>query len=335
MTTNPSSTVSPLLQVKHLSKRFPIRRGFWNRQVGAVQAVTNVSFNVKAGETLGIVGESGCGKSTLGRSILQLLRPSEGQVLLDGHDLTQLKNRQLRPLRRHMQMVFQNPYSSLNPRMSIRDTLAEPLIVHKMAKGSELQSRLEQLIDQVGLPQTALKKFPHEFSGGQRQRVGIARALALNPKLIVADEPVSALDVSVQAQILNLLKTLRSELGLTYLFIAHNLDVVRYISDRVVVMYLGQVVELTDAQTLYEAPLHPYTQALLAAAPVANVEEAKARLASRTLLEGDPPNPADPPNGCRFHTRCPHVTDRCRVEMPQLKAVKPGHEVACHLTELL
>jgi oligopeptide transport system ATP-binding protein len=329
----------PLLRLEGVSKYFPIRRGFFNRTVGAVQAVNQVSLTVYPGETLGIVGESGCGKSTLGRCILQLMRPTAGKVLLsrsanslesgdvDAVNLTGLSSHQLRPLRREMQIVFQNPYSSLDPRMSIGDTLAEPLIVHRLFKGAALRKRVHELLDRVGLPADAAQRYPHEFSGGQRQRVGIARAIALNPRFIVADEPVSALDVSIQAQILNLLADLRQELGMTYLFIAHNLSVVEYISDRVAVMYLGGIVELAPARALYETPLHPYTQALLSAIPLPDPEADRSK---RILLSGDLPNPAYPPSGCRFHTRCPYVVDRCRQEVPESIEYHPGHFAACH-----
>jgi oligopeptide/dipeptide ABC transporter ATP-binding protein len=320
--------MEPLLRCKNLTRHFPIRKGFFNRTVGAVQAVSNVSFDLYPGETLGLVGESGCGKSTLGRCVLQLIRPTAGQVFLEGEELTTRSDKALRPLRQKMQIVFQNPYSSLDPRMTIGDAIAEPLVIHRLAQGAALRQRVSELIDRVGLPKDAAERYPHEFSGGQRQRVGIARALALNPKFIVADEPVSALDVSVQAQILNLLDDLQQSLGLSYLFIAHNLGVVEYISDRVAVMYLGQIVELAPKAALYQNPLHPYTQALLSAAPIPDPSR---RGHPRLLLEGDLPSPANPPTGCRFHTRCPHVIDRCKSEMPTLQPLgAPGHQVACH-----
>jgi oligopeptide/dipeptide ABC transporter ATP-binding protein len=323
--------VQPLIEIQGLTKHFPVRRGFFNRTVGQVQAVSDVSLTVYPGETLGVVGESGCGKSTLGRCILQLIRPTAGSVRLLGQELTTLSGHQLRPLRRQMQIVFQNPYSSLDPRMTIGDTLSEPFLIHRAASGQALRQQVDGLLDKVGLPRDAYDRFPHEFSGGQRQRVGIARALALNPKFIVADEPVSALDVSIQAQILNLLDDLKREMGLTYLFIAHNLSVVEYISDRVVVMYLGRVVEVAPAAALYERPLHPYTEALMDAVPVANPAEARARRAHRKLLEGDPPNPMNPPAGCAFHPRCPYAVERCRTEPPQLVDYGNGHLAACHL----
>lgn len=323
----PSAPPQPFIKLEKLSKHFPIHKGFFNRKVGEVQAVTEIDLDIYAGETLGVVGESGCGKSTLGRSILQLLRPSAGRVLLDGTDLCTLSNRQLQPLRREMQIVFQNPYSSLDPRMTIGETVAEPLKVHHLYKGPALTQRVAELLDMVGLPRDAFRRYPHEFSGGQRQRVGIARAIALNPRFIVADEPVSALDVSVQAQILNLLDDLKKEFKLTYLFIAHNLSVVEYISDRVAVMYLGKIVEMAPASSLYHQPLHPYTKALLSAIPV---PDPTVDLSQRVLLQGDLPSPSNPPSGCRFHTRCPYVVDKCRSEVPAGIEYLPGHVAYCH-----
>jgi len=317
----------PLIRLEGLTKHFPIHKGFFNRQVGEVQAVTNVDLTIYQGETLGVVGESGCGKSTLGRTILQLLRPSAGHVYLDNRDLTELNNRQLQPLRKDMQMIFQNPYSSLDPRMTIGETVAEPLQVHHLYKGKALENRVYELLDMVGLPRDAYRRYPHEFSGGQRQRVGIARAISLNPRFIVADEPVSALDVSIQAQILNLLDDLKKTFNLTYLFIAHNLSVVEYISDRVAVMYLGKIVEVAPASSLYKMPLHPYTKALLSAIPL---PDPTVDHSQRVLLQGDLPNPANPPTGCRFHTRCPYVIERCRVEVPQGIEYLPGHIGYCH-----
>ncbi|MEB3287539.1 MAG: dipeptide ABC transporter ATP-binding protein [Vampirovibrionales bacterium] len=325
----PVSLTEPLIQLEHLSKRFPIRKGLFNRQVGEVQAVSDINMSIYPGETLGLVGESGCGKSTLGRCILQLIRPSEGKVIYAGQDLAKLSHQALRPLRKDLQIVFQNPYSSLNPRMTIGDTLAEPLQIHRLATGSGMRSRVQELLDMVGLPRDAAERYPHEFSGGQRQRVGIARALALNPRFIVADEPVSALDVSVQAQILNLLQSLKKDLGLTYLFIAHNLSVVEYISDRVMVMYLGQIVEIAPAKTLYKNPLHPYTKALMSAIPLPDPVLAR-KEDNRIRLVGDLPNPANPPAGCRFHTRCPYATQRCQVEVPQAVEYEPGHTAYCY-----
>ncbi len=328
---NSTSTVStqakPLIQIQGLSKHFPIHKGFFNRKVGDVQAVTDVDLTIYEGETLGLVGESGCGKSTLGRCILQLIRPTAGSVLFEGEDLTQLSNAQLRPLRQKMQLIFQNPYSSLNPRMTIGEILKEPLEIHKLYMGKALRQRIDELLDMVGLPKDAFDRYPHEFSGGQRQRVGIARALALNPKFIVADEPVSALDVSIQAQILNLLADLKKEFNLTYLFIAHNLSVVEYISDRVAVMYLGKIAEVAPARELYQKPLHPYTKALLSAIPV---PDPTVDHSQRIYLEGDLPNPANPPSGCRFHTRCPYVIDKCRQEIPMGIEYLPQHIGFCH-----
>ncbi len=322
-----SNTDSPLIELKGLTKHFPIHKGFFNRKVGEVQAVTNIDLTIYPGETLGLVGESGCGKSTVGRCILQLLRPSLGEVFLEGQELTQLSNRDIRPLRKDMQIVFQNPYSSLNPRMSIGDILSEPLKIHKVASGKAITQQVYELLDMVGLPRDSFQRYPHEFSGGQRQRVGIARAIALKPKFIVADEPVSALDVSVQAQILNLLDDLKKEFNLTYLFIAHNLSVVEYISDRVVVMYLGKLAEVAPSRELYEKPLHPYTKALLSAIPV---PDPSIDHSDRMFLEGDLPSPADPPRGCRFHTRCPYVTDICREKEPEGIEYLPGHIGYCH-----
>ncbi len=317
----------PLVRLEHLTKHFPIHKGFFNRKVGAVQAVTDVNLTIYEGETLGLVGESGCGKSTVGRTILQLLRPTSGKVYLGDTELTGLDARALRPLRKQMQIVFQNPYSSLDPRMTIEDTIAEPLQVHRLYSGPALQARVLELLDMVGLPRDAARRYPHEFSGGQRQRVGIARAIALNPRFIVADEPVSALDVSIQAQILNLLDDLKRQFNLTYLFIAHNLSVVEYISDRVAVMYLGKIVEVAPARQLYDRPLHPYTQALLSAIPV---PDPTVDHSSRVLLQGDLPNPANPPSGCRFHTRCPFAVEQCRLEVPAGIEYLPGHIAYCH-----
>jgi oligopeptide transport system ATP-binding protein len=325
MATHP--TTDPLIRLEGLTKHFPIHKGFFNRKVGEVHAVTDIDLAIYPGETLGLVGESGCGKSTVGRCILQLLRPTEGSVYLEGTDLTRLSNSALRPLRKDMQIIFQNPYSSLNPRMAIGETIAEPLKIHHVAGGAELTRRVYDLLEMVGLPRDAFYRYPHEFSGGQRQRVGIARAIALNPKFIVADEPVSALDVSIQAQILNLLDDLKKEFNLTYLFIAHNLSVVEYISDRVVVMYLGKIAEVAPAGELYERPLHPYTQALLSAIPIPDPEASHEH---RLRLEGDLPSPAHPPSGCRFHTRCPYATEICKEKEPQGIEYFPGHIGYCH-----
>ncbi len=327
---NASATVGdagrPLLDAVDVKVHFPIKGGLLGRQVGAVRAVDGVSLGVKPGETLGLVGESGCGKSTLGRAVLQLIRPTGGKVIFDGTDLTTISQAQVRPLRSRMQMVFQDPYSSLNGRMTVGDIIQEPLINFNRGSGRERRERVEELLKIVGLQPYHVNRFPHQFSGGQRQRVGIARALALNPSFIVADEPVSALDVSVQAQILNLLEKLQNDLGLTYLFIAHNLSVVKHISDRVAVMYLGRIVEIADAERLYDAPLHPYTQALMSAIPSPNPVTERTR--ERIVLQGDVPSPVNPPQGCHFHTRCPLVMPICREQDPVLQG-PARHQVAC------
>ncbi len=322
-----------LLEVKDLKKHFPIHRGIvFRREVGAVKAVDGISFDVLKGETLGLVGESGCGKSTTGRLILRLIEPTSGSVRFGGTELVSLKDRDMRPMRRRMQIVFQNPYGSLDPRMMVGDSIAEPLRVHKLMDGKQIQQRVKELLERVGMSPTYANRYPHEFSGGQRQRIGIARALAINPEFIVADEPVSALDVSVQAQVLNLLADLQDEFKLTYLFIAHNLATVQHISDRVAVMYLGKMVELATSDRLYSEPKHPYTQALLSAAPIADPTQRKR---DRILLQGDLPSPVNPPSGCRFHTRCPLVNEvpnnLCKTEDPPLGDVGGGHMVACHL----
>ena len=320
-----------LLVVEGLKKHFPVTRGIvFQRQIAAVKAVDDVSFTVKRGETLGVVGESGCGKSTMARCIMRLIEPTAGRVEFEGREITGLSRHELRPLRREMMMVFQDPYASLNPRKRVGAIVGEALEVHRLGTAAEIKERVQELLDIVGLNPEHYNRFPHEFSGGQRQRIGVARALAVNPKLIVCDEPVSALDVSVQAQILNLLKNLQKEFGLTYIFIAHDLNVVRHISDRVMVMYLGHAVELATKDTLYHQPLHPYTGALLSAVPVPNPEAARSR--QQILLEGDVPSPINPPSGCWFHTRCPrHHPGECDVREPQLAATAVGgHEVACH-----
>ncbi|MBF8379002.1 dipeptide ABC transporter ATP-binding protein [Alicyclobacillus mali] len=316
-----------VLEVQDLKKYFPIKSGVMKRTVGHVRAVDGVSFQVKPGETLGIVGESGCGKSTTGRMIMRLTAPTSGKIILDGQDITHAKGAELRASRRKSQMVFQDPYASLNPRMSVGESIAEPLIVNKVLSRSEAFERAGELLKTVGLRAGDINRYPHEFSGGQRQRIGIARALALNPKLIVADEAVSALDVSIQSQILNLLMDLKHQFNLSYLFISHNLAVVRHISDRVGVMYLGHLVEIGPKQSLYHDPLHPYTQALLSAAP----EPSRTKRRERIILQGDVPSPANPPSGCPFHTRCPRVMDVCRQTMPKPVQVHPDHWVACHL----
>ena len=318
---------APVLEVADLKKHFPVKKGVIRRTVGYVYAVDGVSFRVGEGETVGLVGESGCGKSTVARTVLRLLEPTAGSIRLAGHDITHLSKSALRPHRRDMQIIFQDPFSSLNPRMSAGDIVAEPLEVHGLVRGKDKADRTAELFKQVGLSPAQMKSFPHEFSGGQRQRVSIARALALNPKLIIADEPVSALDVSIQAQVINLMMDLQREKKLSYLFIAHGLAVVEHISHRVAVMYLGKIVEYTDKATLFRQPLHPYTEALLAAVPVPNPKLKRVR----RHLAGDVPSPVNPPSGCPFHTRCAYAEARCRSEVPQLREVAPGHWVSCHL----
>ena len=320
-----------LLRVEGLKKYFPIRRGVFQRHVGDVKAVDGVSFNVYRGETLGLVGESGCGKTTTGRTIIRLYEPTEGHVYFEGTDLAQIKGRELRQIRRKMQMIFQDPYASLSPRMNVLGIVGEPLEVHNAARGQERKDRVAQLLEMVGLDPAYMSRYPHEFSGGQRQRIGLARSLALNPDLIICDEPISALDVSIQAQVVNLLEDLQDQLGLTYMFIAHDLSMVRHISDRVAVMYRGKIVELTDRETLYSNPLHPYTQALLSAVPVPDpfIEERRQRI----ILEGDLPSPADPPVGCNFNTRCPVAIDTCFEVDPEFVEVEEGHHCACHLVQ--
>ncbi len=325
-TRNPAE---PLLTVTDLVKHFPIRKGFFSRTVGHVRAVDGVSFSVYRGETLGLVGESGCGKTTTGRCILRLIEPTSGSVRYDGQEVLGLRRHDLRTLRRRMQIVFQDPYSSLNPRKTVRSMLAEVLTVHRLASRGEVQDRVNALLRQVGLSPSQAGRYPHEFSGGQRQRLGIARALAVSPELIVADEPVSALDVSIQAQIVNLLRDLQRDLKLTYVFIAHDLSVVEHISDRVAVMYLGKLVELAPSGDLYHEPRHPYTVSLLSAIPVPDPE----RTTRRIVLKGDVPSPAHPPSGCRFHPRCFMARERCATEEPALREVAPGHVSACHFAE--
>jgi oligopeptide transport system ATP-binding protein len=318
-----------LLSVKNLKMHFPITQGIiLQRQVGSVKAVDDISFNIQQGETLGLVGESGCGKSTTGRAILQLYKPTAGSVEFNGRDLVKLKGGEMRRMRRELQMIFQDPYASLNPRMTVGSIIGEPLEIHNLAKGREKTERVQELLRTVGLNPYFANRYPHEFSGGQRQRIGIARALAVEPKFIVCDEPISALDVSIQAQIINLLEELQEKLGLTYLFIAHDLSVVRHISDRVAVMYVGKIVEITDRNTIFEDPLHPYTRALLSAIPVPDPVLEKKR--TRVILIGDVPSPVNPPAGCRFNPRCPYAEDNCRVDEPPLAEVRPGHFVACH-----
>ncbi|UZJ78313.1 ABC transporter ATP-binding protein [Fictibacillus sp. KU28468] len=317
----------PLVKVENLKKHFPIKGGVLGKTVGEVKAVDGVSFTIQKGETLGLVGESGCGKSTTGRMLLRLLEPSDGKIYFEGQDVTALSSNAMRKMRREMQMVFQDPFASLNPRHTVEKILEEPLIVHGVKDTKERKRRVKELLEVVGLSSYHAKRYPHQFSGGQRQRIGIARALAVNPKLIIADEPVSALDVSIQSQVLNLLQDLQQEFGLTYLFIAHDLGVVRHISDRVGVMYLGRIVELSDSEQLYDNPMHPYTQALLSAVPIPDVEVKKERI----ILKGDVPSPSNPPKGCAFHTRCPQAMDVCAAERPVFKEAEKGHYVACHL----
>ena len=323
-----SSASHPLLDVRDLKKHFPITKGFFSKVVGQVHAVDGVSFQIAPGETLGLVGESGCGKSTVGRTLLKLLEPTSGSIRVNGTDITALPPADMLPYRQRMQMIYQDPYASLNPRMSAGEIVGEPLVIHGVGTDAERKERVAYLFDRVGLRPELRYSYPHEFSGGQRQRIGIARALALNPQLIVGDEPVSALDVSIQAQIINLLMDLQDELKLSYLFVAHDLAVVEHISHRVAVMYLGRIVEMTDRASLFETPLHPYTEALLSAVPI---PKASARSRKRLILTGDVPSPINPPSGCHFHTRCPYAHARCKSEAPSLREIKPGHVAACHL----
>ncbi|TCS96938.1 ABC transporter ATP-binding protein [Hazenella coriacea] len=319
----------PLLQVQHLSKSFPIHSGLFGKKVGEIKAVDDVSFEVKKGETLGLVGESGCGKSTTGRAIMRLIEPTAGEVIFEKTPLLNLSAEEMRKVRREIQMVFQDPFGSLNPRQKIGSILEEPLKVHRLGTAKDRKEQVEELLQVVGLNRAHIRRYPHQFSGGQRQRIGIARALSTKPKLIIADEPVSALDVSVQSQVLNLMADLQERFELTYIFIAHDLSVVKHISDRVGVMYLGRMVELADRNELYQKPLHPYTQALLSAVPLPDPDVKRERI----ILGGDVPSPADPPKGCAFHPRCPHVMDVCKEVRPEFKNHGHAHGVACHLHE--
>ena len=319
---------APLLEVRDLAKHFAVRKGLFGRTTGHVRAVDGVSFTIHRGETLGLVGESGCGKSTTGKTLLKLLEPDGGSILFDGTDITGFDRKRMAPVRRDLQVIFQDPYSSINPRATAGGYVGEPLRIHGLARGREALARVAELFQHVGLRPEHMRRYPHEFSGGQRQRLAVARALSLNPRLIVADEAVSALDVSIQASVINLLKDLQQEFGLAYLFIAHDIGVVEHISHRVAVMYLGKLVELADRKTLFTSPQHPYTQALLSAVPIPNP---RLRRGQRLLLKGDVPSPINPPSGCRFHTRCPFAEDRCRVEEPKLRELSPGQLTACHL----
>ena len=318
---------TPVLEVNDLKKHFPVKKGLLRRTVGHVFAVDGISFTINQGETLGLVGESGCGKTTAGRAVLRLIEPSAGSVKVEGREITGLSKAEMRPYRRQMQIVFQDPFSSLNPRMTAGDIVAEPLLVHGVSARRERQEQTAALFDRVGLRAAQMSNYPHQFSGGQRQRIGIARALALGPKLIVGDEPVSALDVSIQAQVINLLQDLQRERKLYYLFISHNLAVVEHISHRIAVMYLGRIVEYADTQSIFTRPQHPYTEALMSAVPVPDPAVKR----QKRVVQGDVPSPVNPPSGCHFHTRCPYAVARCKIEAPPLREIAPGHHVSCHL----
>lgn len=331
MTTNDKSKNEILVEVRNLKKYFTINHGFFAKSKKYVKAVDDVSFFIRKGETLGLVGESGCGKSTTGRTIIKLYDPTGGEIIYDGVDISKMSEHELKPYRKRMQMIFQDPYASLNSRMTVGDIIGEALDIHNLAEGDQRARIIEELLDRVGLNKDHSSRYPHEFSGGQRQRIGIARALAVSPDFIICDEPISALDVSIQAQVVNMLEDLQNELGLTYLFIAHDLSMVKHISDRIGVMYLGKMVELTESGELYERPEHPYTQSLLSSIPIPDPEVTRAK--KRIILEGDVPSPLNPPSGCRFRTRCRYAMDRCAVDEPALREVSPGHMVACHLMD--
>lgn len=318
-----------LLEVKNLKKYFPVRKGFFGGEKLNVQAVDDITFNIKKGETFGLVGESGCGKSTTGRTIIRLYDVTDGEVIFEGAEIGKMSEKEIKPFRKKMQMIFQDPYASLNSRMTVGDIVGEPLDIHGLAKGKERQERIYDLLNTVGLSKDHSNRYPHEFSGGQRQRIGIARSLAVNPEFIICDEPISALDVSIQAQVVNMLEELQDEMGLTYLFIAHDLSMVKHISDRIGVMYLGKLVEVAEAKELYNNPVHPYTQALLSAIPIPDPDVTRAK--ERIILEGDVPSPINPPSGCRFRTRCPYAMGICAEEAPLMQDVGGGHMCACHL----